>query len=1556
MSLKDYVLSALDPTSGIWAAVAEAEAAPTRTIRRREASKTIRSTNRLQVRPRVMAPTGVTLAGPSEPGGLPPDYELHDKLGEGGMGVVYLARQTSVDRLIAVKMLKPDVAKDDEVRNRFMAEATVTGELDHPNIVPIHDLGCNESGSLFYAMKRVRGTPWSDVISTKTLTENLEILMRLADAISFAHSRGIIHRDIKPENVMLGDFGEVLVMDWGLAYSVSGDRAPLQDPSEVMAGTPAYMAPEMAAGTIDQLNFTSDVYLLGATLYEIITGYPPHSGNNVMGCLFNAAQNLIHPTSKSGELVEIARRAMSTRSEERFATVADFQSAIRDYQSHSESILLSAKATERLSTASRTGDYTDFAQALFGYREAVDLWSGNTAAKEGASKAAVAYAERAIDRDDLDLAISLLDDRDPAHVKIRQTAELRLRERNERQRRLRRYTFAAQSLGVAVMLILTVAVLWIRQEKVRADGLRVAAEISAENARDAQQLAEDREEQTKKALDQEKQALFARDIALTGQKVAATQAMSSARQASNAKIQAQAAEEQQKDQRYLAEVSLAGSKIAERSFRYATDMLKQSDASRRHYEWGRLMYVTQQTGHVVGTHPLRIDAVAVSQDGQRFVSGSWDGSAVVWSLGGERLATLQPAKEAERSYVYDVAFSPDGTRVATADLLGRVILWDSATGERLLDLDDLTQAGVAAHANGALCVTFLSDDEVISGGADGAVRRWNVRPSSMKESIPDRLLATYVHGSRVNDVAVSEDGQKIASAGQNKAVIIWDTQARKPLFTFRKHEEAVQTVAFARTVSGKTLPTLDQDEVPLDGSQVISAGDDRLVLVWDGNSGRVLQLLAGHDATVRSVTVSPDGLQLATAGNDNTARLWNLLTASEVQVFEGHSGWVSRVDFVPTANDLPTQLLTSSHDGEIRCWEEGADQEMLTLRNHLAGTEVLNGDFSPDGKLVATAGMDRTVKVSDALTGQFQYELVEGHSRPVGDVAISPDGRLVLTASSDGTACLWDLKSLCQVAVLTGHKGLVDTAQFSADGTRILTLSTSDRTARIWNTATGAEIASFSDPGIRDLREDRTGLTSAAFSADETALLLGTRIGRVVVQPIAGGEPKIMTGHRDVVTDVVALPGGEYAISSSLDRTCIFWNLSTGAEERPGLGHPNGVTSLSLSPDGKQLATSVISDPQVRIWDVSTRRRTAVQPSPANGSIGAIAWNADGSLVAVGSALGRVHVWNASTGEEKQQFVAATRAIRGLTFTRDGTRLLTAGESNVGIFDAVSGNRVGELNRSSPMMASLFVPGLSDSATQLVTCSAYQPAKLWDLATRRVLLRYESYPGEAHRHCAVSPDGQYVVTVDAVSDDLTLWERETGRLLGKKPMSEDEEVRSVAFSPDSQRFVATVNNTEAGIYCARVYQSKNGEMVSQFGGADEPGSHTAWVLTARFSPDGTRLMTGGADYAAKLWSVETGETLRTLDGHTAFVVDVAFSPDGRRVMTASEDDSAKLWDPISGQEILTLRGHEGPVVTVEFSQDGLRALTASHDGTARIWPAVDWRPDEATEGRIASRP
>lgn len=401
-----------------------------------------------------------------------PEFEVIRLLGKGGMGEVYLARQSSIDRTVALKKIKPG-SVNATIADRFLAEAVVTGALEHPNIIPVYDLGASSGGEYFYAMKEVRGQEWSKKIDHLSEAMNLEILLRVADAIAFAHARGVVHRDLKPDNIMLGEFGEVLVMDWGLAMPTKAFNKQGVAYVTGVAGTPNYMAPEMAQGDYDRIGPLSDVYLLGALLFRVLTGRPPHSGRSAFSCLGAASNNEIIPHERRDELMQVARKAMATSPSDRFPDAIAFQNAIREYLAHAESIRLTDFALTELSAAKQDANYRRFERALLALEEAVEMWSGNMRARSALRDGALSYAQLAFERGDYELAERQLNEliqhepedtsKEPSELltRIRAARE----ERDGRVLRLKRARQIAASLAAAVFLTVSVAAFLINRSR-----------------------------------------------------------------------------------------------------------------------------------------------------------------------------------------------------------------------------------------------------------------------------------------------------------------------------------------------------------------------------------------------------------------------------------------------------------------------------------------------------------------------------------------------------------------------------------------------------------------------------------------------------------------------------------------------------------------------------------------------------------------------------------------------------------------------------------------------------------------------------------------------------------------------------------------------------------------------------------------------------------------------------------------------------------------------------------------------------------------------------------
>ncbi|MBX3269682.1 MAG: serine/threonine protein kinase [Sandaracinaceae bacterium] len=367
--------------------------------------------------------------------------ELGEELGRGGMGVVHLARQGALRREVAVKQLF------DEERGlaNLLKEAWVGGHLEHPNVVPVHTLAVGPR----VVMKRVDGTSWRALLreapapGEDRLGRHLGVLSSVCDAIAFAHARGVLHLDLKPDNVMVGAFGEVYVLDWGLAAG-HGPACPPWLPRasslRAIAGTPDYMAPELAMGEGARIGPWTDVYLLGATLHEVVTGRPPHQAELPIQKLYQAYVSAPHPYGPDvpAELAALLHRAMHVEPSARFADVAALQDALRSFTAHREA---AAFAEEARAAIDALDDVTPEGEALdeaaffarlgacrFALREAEAGWPEHPDLPALERRLAERLAGHAMRLGRLELAEATLASLDPPHAALRARLDALLEE------------------------------------------------------------------------------------------------------------------------------------------------------------------------------------------------------------------------------------------------------------------------------------------------------------------------------------------------------------------------------------------------------------------------------------------------------------------------------------------------------------------------------------------------------------------------------------------------------------------------------------------------------------------------------------------------------------------------------------------------------------------------------------------------------------------------------------------------------------------------------------------------------------------------------------------------------------------------------------------------------------------------------------------------------------------------------------------------------------------------------------------------------------------------
>lgn len=354
--------------------------------------------------------------------------ELGAVLGEGGMGVVRIAKQVAMGREVAVKTVR-QALRAPATTLKLLQEAWTTGRLQHPNIIPVYDIATDDEGEPLIVLKRIEGETLTSVLAAPerararydigdVLEWSLQVLIQVCNAVHFAHDQGVVHLDLKPENVMVGDHGEVYVVDWGIALALRDEgsgRLPLAHNHRGILGTPYYMAPEMLEGDGRLLDARTDVYLLGATLYEVIEGKPPHQGDTVMAAVYAA----LHETPELAEdvpieLAQICLRALARQPDQRFDTALELRRALQDFLRHRDSDRMASEAQAGLTMlgtlvedGKHVASHELFGRTRFGFEQALASWSDNEAAQRGLADVFALAVTAELDHGDPEVASSL---------------------------------------------------------------------------------------------------------------------------------------------------------------------------------------------------------------------------------------------------------------------------------------------------------------------------------------------------------------------------------------------------------------------------------------------------------------------------------------------------------------------------------------------------------------------------------------------------------------------------------------------------------------------------------------------------------------------------------------------------------------------------------------------------------------------------------------------------------------------------------------------------------------------------------------------------------------------------------------------------------------------------------------------------------------------------------------------------------------------------------------------------------------------------------------------
>ena len=1431
-----------------------------------------------------------------QPGDMVEHFKVMRVIGRGGMGEVYLARDTQLGRKVALKIIHRKYAASRAIVDRFLFEARATARFNHPNIVAIHAVG-DHQGQPYVALEYLEGQTLSDRIADGVLRprEAARIALAVVNALQEAHSHNLLHRDLKPSNVLINRNGRISILDFGLAKVISAPLArtrsgvsPLQslpsqlDPLETegqgLQGTPAYMAPEQ--WMMDPTTAATDIWALGLVLHEMLAGRLPYECPNrdELCELVLSDSPVVIPAGELGlpsALAQVISDCLE-KDPQRRPGAGEVERQLERYLSR------------------RRGDQHQRCP----FRGLLPFDESHVGIFFGREQEIASLTERM--REEATLAVVGPSGSGKSSL-IRAGVIPRLGEQGA-------WTVLQLQPGADPFAALATCLL--RQDS------RAPQEMKLSGLVDLRAAVGDVESSPGAPTEQEQQNCAAqlrrspRTLSVVLQRLAEEQQTRVLLHVDQLEELYTLVPDEQERTRFLEAVSTAADDPQDpvRVILAVRDdfLYRLAESGGMHEVLGRVVLLRRPGRRLLEEILVRpLDLTDYRYDDPRLVKQMVDAVQDEQSC----LPLLQftarqlwERRDRDRRLLHAEAYRDmggvEGALANHADAILESIPGAQQELARRVLLRLVTAQGTRQ---------VLSRDQVLEGLSAGSAevldRLIQARLVSTRRvygkdrSEPDLEL---VHESLIANWGrlrrwVEESGEELHFLAEvSQAAQLWERRGRRPGEVWQG--KALDEALDARERCSAALPRA--------AVEFIEQGQRRQR--WRRRRRRGVMITAFAVLALAAVVFAFKECE--------TRRQKEQAESQRAEARrEGASAALARGDVLEARAKLRLSLQTRDSTLARLLWWRLSRVPLVWSQR--PGQMIYNVDYSPDGSTVAATRSNKTLFLLDSKSAATR-RVMRGFSAYLHAVAFSPDGRYLATGCTDGEVRLWDARSGKPLHVMSGHSTHIWTVRFSPDG-RYLSAGSYEPQVHIWEVSSGKT--------VRVIRGHEKMVVSVAFSPGGRYLATGSGDKTVRLWELSTGrQVRVYSGHSGLVGSLAFSPNGRLIASGSVDRTVRLWDVGSGRQVRALTGHTAKVYAVDFSPDGKLLASGS-GDRTVRLWEVSSGRQVRLYAGH-EGAVYGVRFSPDGSRLTSGGAGGRVLTWAVAGGASPEQLSEGhTAHISSVAFAPDGRRLASAGQDRtVRLWDVGSGRQVRVLRGHE---GPVFSVSFSADGRHLASASTDGTVRLWDAVVGRQVRALRGHAGRVFS-VTFSPDSQRLLS-GGEDNTARVWSVASGQQL-RVLRGHTNKVFGVAFSPDGSR-LATASQDRS----VRLWQP-DGVTVKVLGGHEGP------VYGVSFSPDGRSLLSNCYNGRLRLWDVLAG-TSRDLGRHPRRIVWPAFHPGGEHVGTVNDKGIPQLLDLRSGGKI-TLGGHHGFVGALAFSADGKLLATAGDNGAVRLRDAKSGRP------------